>query len=152
MYMSTQTVNTFIQFSYFFQLGVLQRCPTSYYFCHRRLKCISGFDLQTKPEDPVVLTPGFPVSKASPMFILPDCISSGMFEYPDYRFYFVCESLPSSPLVITPKLYQCPVGLFYNSIYRTCTKASSFLGRDVSYFSFTGLEFFCIYVACTFIW
>jgi len=65
------------------------------------------------------------------MFILPDCVSSGFFSYPDYRFYSVCEHVPGSVDNFDRKLYQCPTGLFYNPIYQGCTKSSFFSGHQV---------------------
>ena len=83
-----------------------------------------------KPGQTYSVIRGFRITRASPMFVLPDCISAGTFSYPDYRFYFVCE-MSHTGVVITPKLYQCPLGLFYNELYRSCTKSSAFLARDV---------------------
>lgn len=74
---------------------------------------------------------GIKVSSASPMFILPECTAAGTFAYPDYRFYYTCISLEGSSLYFTQTLWQCPTGLFFNSMYRTCGQASTFSGHQV---------------------
>ena len=115
--------------------GLLLRCPAGYFFCTERLRCISGYGLQLKAGQAYNVIRGFQVTRASPMFTLPDCISPGTYTYPDYRFYYVCQSSPTSGIVSTPKLYQCPPGLFYNELYRSCSKSSAFSARDVSNYS-----------------
>ena len=80
---------------------------------------------------PINPVPGQVGARASPMFILPDCISPGLFGYPDYRFYYSCDTIPESAGNLHRTLYQCPAGMFYNSIYQGCTKPSAFSGRQV---------------------
>lgn len=65
------------------------------------------------------------------MFLLPECASPGKFAYPDYRFYYQCDLDIESPSALERKLYQCPVGKFFNSIYGACTKPSAFSGKQV---------------------
>ena len=118
----------------------MQRCPYGYYFSSQSLKCLSWNEIRKSIDQiPVSISKGIQVSSASPMFILPECKSTGTFGYPDYRFYYTCSSIEGSALYFSQILFQCPIGLFFNSMFQTCSRASTFAGHQVrtNYFVFS---------------
>lgn len=106
-------------------------CPYGYYFDAEQGRCLSWHKIRQKLPIVLPMEKGIKVTSASPMFILPECVAPGTFIYPDYRFYFTCESLEGSALYFTQTLWQCPAGMFYNPMYQTCAKPSSFAGHQV---------------------
>lgn len=108
-------------------------CPNGYYFHPTRRVCTLGLALVKEQDHDTGVVKGTRVSSASPMFPVQRCVARGIVPYPDYRYYVSCELIEGSTLEFTQTIYQCPFGLFYNSLYRKCTKPSLFCGRQVRY-------------------
>lgn len=113
--------------------GILYVCPFGYYFHSTRRSCVLGEQIlmEQSPQNALAVK-GSKVSGASPMFISQQCVAPGAVPYPDYRYYITCELPSGSNLYFKQTIRQCPFGLYYNNIYRKCTKASMFSDQQVN--------------------